>query len=1377
MKRLGSMLLLATALSSTAPPSRGDHHGPEKAPKDPLKATLPLRTALHRNPTLKAPFDRMIKIYRQSGSVDPLIRLYRNHLNQYPNDANAQIVLLRILIATRDLKAEPEATRATQRFANNPTLHHLRHRALLASDASEALEALDRAVRLQKRPKINRRWTLQLLKLAEAQGRRKLIGDHLDRLEKLAGRQPAALLEVGRLMLDHRLPDPAHKAFEKAISHRPGPQLLIDLELSASRAEIDMGLREQAAARLEKLLNKLTVDHWRRGEVLRRRLGLVDSESKRQAMIDRARQTLKQRGDETAVIDLAQTLMSFDRRREALEELLRWESKLPTSKAIEETTLSLFDRLRDDRGKQDYLSRRIERFPTRNDLLQMHVKSLFRTGQTTEAHAAFEKLFERLEPAKRPAVLMAMGRFLRTAGQMRPAIKMFERVVKLEPHRLDLRRELAELYVAAGRSTAAGRLLRSSIPEDAPLETVLDAVQFMVQRRMYREARQALKTRLPQAPTNMDLRLSLIDIEAKLGHLKDGQTLIDQTRSMADTTGRYRAWLTSATQFHDAYDQAASFLEDERQKLASHDGDWNPKHVQRLLAFAEIASKAGVQKSVKQMLIGRLQSDPPAAVRIQLRRQIVRLLSNEMVPPPLLQQQLQALIQEDPASANQYHARLAVLYGRARRPDLARPLLKKLEVDRLKDPKLLSSIQPLIISMGDSEKILSLLRRLTEVDTANRDHWERWIYALAASGRESELRRQLRKLLAGVRQMELDQPTQRMLKAQLFDSHWRSMVKRLNEGSDGSLNAALGELDRIEEAATSSRQWLWVTWTRAYLLNRLGRHKARDEALAELDGKNRSGDGQGTPAPTVLPFPDGLRLSMKQAKQLASAPAQNDKPRWTRPIGPRAPITLKWVFQTGGSHVMDMIPAGKGVLIRDHTGRLWMVDRDTGRLLWQKQTGAAHPLARPRGRHGRLIVPGTHAVQCLSLENGKVLWEARPARSARSATAGASASPSHRHGHVHLIQGRRVHSRLVSTQTQATAASGTPVAPICCFVHEGNILAYEPIGGTLSTYDRRTGKLLREKQLSSAIQTAGPSAGACLSNGNLFVYGKGAGLIDTQTGKFLWWFDPQQAHTWPVSLNEPAPPGTPASQSVLVPAQPTGSWGALHARKQILHINYLQQAADQQHLQSLSGPVLQPMRLVPTLALWAAASSRTDRVGIAGASRLLLFDSREGSAHLINARLPLGAKRLSLSGSVVGQNQHHVYLLQDRSVTSVDLTTGRLRTVRIPLDDEQNQDFLIRAVLDGPLLWACSMRRLICLNAHTRQVLLNQELPEAAVSPTPLFSTTRRHMPGGLVVLDPQTGRPAWQSPVHGASDRGVFYLTTASDRVVALQQREADDD
>ena len=99
-------VLAACAWTSCAWTSAGRVVLAQDSPPDDLNAkSLPLRTALHHDPALASPLERLLSMYRSAGRADELTGIYRAHVAQYPNDPSACTVLVRLLMAAGDPEA------------------------------------------------------------------------------------------------------------------------------------------------------------------------------------------------------------------------------------------------------------------------------------------------------------------------------------------------------------------------------------------------------------------------------------------------------------------------------------------------------------------------------------------------------------------------------------------------------------------------------------------------------------------------------------------------------------------------------------------------------------------------------------------------------------------------------------------------------------------------------------------------------------------------------------------------------------------------------------------------------------------------------------------------------------------------------------------------------------------------------------------------------------------------------------------------------------------------------------------------------------------------------------------------------------------------
>ena len=1303
-------------------------------PKDLGKRSLPLRAALHHDPTMAALFERLVSMYRGAGRMDELLAIYRRHLSQYPHDQGARAVLLRMMMATGDPETVGFATAACERHPDSAYLQYLRYEALDRGHDPRALRALDRAIELESLPGRRREWIDLLLPRALAQNRRELAEKHLKAEAQMAGESAKDLLEVARKMNRHGFHE---LALDVMSAERPGgaPEVMVEMELASASAEAGLGRMAEAASRLERLLSKLTADHWRRPEILRRRIALVDSDAEREAMVDSARERLAASlpghpNHEAAVLDLARLLAGFERRRDALDVLLEGGEACPSSARIEKEVLDLFDRLRDGRARERYLASRLAAAPDRSDLRALRTKSLYLIRRRAEATNELAELLERSPGEDRLRILLDVARFLRRSNLASDAGDVLTRAVELDPLRLDIRRELAEAYVAQGLRRRAAEVFKGEFPEDVETEHLLDVVQFMIANELHREARVALRAAAAREESNLEIRTPLLTIEGKLANREAGEELITEARSIADTVSRYRLWLESAVAFHDVFEAVEEFLEGERARLDLELEEWTKRALERRLVFADVAARNNSRDLAAEMIDEHLEGDVPREMKIALRRLLVKMFEKELGAAGAVEAELKRLIEDDPSSADEYNARLALIYFSSNRDNLAVAALDALNVDALTDPVLLNKLRPFYQQRGVGAKAMRILERLTALDPTNRDNWQFWLVELAKAGDEQRLRGAILRLLAGVERMPIDEGALDLLRSHLADSYWRSIAEKVASdfGAEGGhrgadpdrrrpeLSEALVLLDSVGRIVRAPDEFLWVAWTRAYVLNVLGRTGPRDEALAELERVagllSRPGGDEADPAtanpfpetdeddppepvPVAVAFPDGLSVSLERARELlkraAARPRRAGRAGARR--GPLPSLRVKWAFDTrGGSSVTRILPLGRArVFVFDAAGEVSCLDSGTGKLLWAcagELPGAAAGALAPVPVHDgerRILLPCRGEVACLSAETGRTLWRASV--------------------------GRR------PAVMAATTNSGAASPFVSVFVDGGVVLAWDPATSSASAFDLETGKLLREVTLAAdrgALPTWG-SSGATFSGGRLFVYGACSAVLRADTTEVEWSFEPAKPRKLPVKLAEPGGGGGAAALSVM--GTPFGSHSGLgmpmvhsgHSRyrsgyyphrggaPQHVYLNHFAQggARVQRHWGGYAPP--SGAVLAAPAVVWASAW-RQPRLGVLDGGRLLLF--WHSKLLVLDLDLPLKGREIGVSGTFVGTAGRVVCMLQNGQLALGDMKTGNVKTYGLAEVVAGQRNPRLDACVDGPHVYVSGPGGILCVNAR-----------------------------------------------------------------------------
>jgi hypothetical protein len=1368
-----------------------------------LERSLPLRTALHHDPTLSSPLERLHQIFREADRLDELIGMYRTHLRSYPRDLSARTVFVRLLLVAGDGESEKELRRSTSIFPRNGYLAYLRFQVLAEDNDPRALDLLDRAIGLEKRPVRKRAWIQRLLTLAVAQDRRDLARKHLKAYSTLLGKSARAHLSAARKMQAFGFYHEALEELAAAAKKRPSPEIGVEIELLGANAEVALKQPEAAAKRLDALLGRLTVDYWRRPEILRRRARLISSSKEREALVAAGRAAWTKDKSPAKALDLARLLSGFDRFREALEVLLEASAALPQVANLEKECLALFDRLRDEHGRIAYLDKRLEVNPKRLDLAEQRMHSLFMLGRSTQAQKALDGLIAPLSNRDKVKRLAGTARFLRAQAFPSFSADVFRKAVEVAPARLDLRRELAETLIAVGERGQAHAALRRPLPLKVDVALFLDLIQVMMREDLYRVARVALAQQLKARPEHFALLLALLEVEGRLGNGARGRRLVEQTRALADNQARYRRWLEAALGFYEFFWLDQEFFTEERERFEKK-GPWPKTRRTRLLAFADLCAAQQRTEELAALLEKLLERKGlPKSLALELRRRVVAAPSFEPEEVKATIAHLERLAKEDPTRKGEYRARLALAYAAKQRMDKARDLLSKVDPSQLRDGDLLRSLAGLARALRDGERALTLLARVTDVDSGDREAWERYVYALASTGDEARLRGALRQILRASTKLPLKAEVRRVLRSHLADSSWRSVSALLHRAAEKHASRARGHaadvlealalLDQVERTSDEGRAWLWVAWTRAYAYNRLGRDKERDAAIQELDrafahqkairereaarakaerdrlkeAEEARKKGEAKKGPPRRPnWIARLRAKLKKKQEEEKEPPPTALPGVTLvlPDGicaspeaarraltqPLAPVRPKLVDRGGPLAPLKLkwaydAPAKSPIVSVQRLG--------SQRLLVSDQSGNVSAVSRTTGKlewvKERLgSSAGTHTHRQVR-RSGTSTWtstsqEFWPPRAPVTAFDGSWYMPEPGAVVRYDRNGKRLAEiRLAS----AKELKQTPAPSAVVLVSEARTFVFEPCTGQVAALERATSKLLWLTQLPKPKKSPprlGPRAcGASLAGDRLFVYGRWSAILDARTGKVGWSFEPERVRKAAVRLtSEDSDP-----LALLLPGLGMGGGGPFAGGVGGGQPDQGPRLVD--HITRSSGSwsgegANATTRLVGPAVMWSRSLGQNAvRRGVVVGSHLVL--SAEGGAlhgtRVMNLDLPMFARKVGVRGATVGSYGELLVLLGPSGLEVVDLEKGSSRlTIGLTDLEVSGRSPRLTATLDGPLAYVSGAKGVLCANVVTGTRLFLAEWPEL-VRPTVEFrpNATRDYGPSGIMVQQVQT--------------------------------------
>lgn len=1401
----GLSLLVGPAWAAPDPKPSPAKKAP-KAPEELLQRSLPLRTALHHDPTLASPLERLVDLYSQADRLEELIGVYRAHLRGYPADRSARIVFVRLLLSSGDGEAERELRRAQGLFPKNSFLAYLRYQLLSEDDDRRALDYLDQAIELERRPVRKRAWTQRLVKAAVSQDRRDLARKHLVRYPELLGGGAAAHLDAARKMQEAGFYAEVLETLEIARKKRPSPERGVEIELLAAQAEVELDRHDAAGKRLDALLGRLTADYWRRPEILRRRARLIRSSEERGKLVAEAKALWTKEGTPEKALDLARLLAGFDRHREALEIVLEAAKKRPAAGQLEREALTLFDRLRDERGRLAFLEQRLERDATRQDLAEQRVRSLFLLGRNKPAQEALDALLAPLSLKERVKRLAETARFLRAQAFPAFASEVFEKAVRADPSRLDIRRELAETRIASGERSAAHAVLRQPLPAKVDVALFQDFVQLMLREELYGAARAALNEQLRTRPEHFELLLSLLEVEGRLGNGRSGRALSQRTRALADNQARFRRWLDASLAFYEMFWRGDLLFKSERERYLAP-GPWPKARQEQLVAFADLCASQQRTEALTKLCRELMKREglPPQLV-LELRRRLVKAPAFEEEDLERTRVHLEELVKDDPQRRIDYRARLAILQLGLGRADEAMKLLDKIKPEQLRDADILRGLVTVAKEARRDELVLQLLERVTRVDPTDREVWERYLVTLARRGDEARLRGAIHQLLRSGSKLSLAADVRQLLRTHLADSTWRSVGQLLAGGREAQRLEALALLDSVERSGDGGQTWVWVAWARAYTLGRLDRTEARDEAIADLEraledlaarrkrarereaeeakeraaaeaaGSTASGApapspfGPASPAPApeakkkrppvtafpnqpALVLPDGLTASIEAAKSLlTSTPQPALRPELGDRSGPLPPLVARWAFETNDrAKILSTIPLSPDrLLVTDATGALYAVSRTTGKLLWIKED-----LAASKGTHLHQVTKrvGTSSFNQQSYEH----W---PVRLPVSAGDGSFFLPE-AGGVAHYD----LEGELLARVRLADPARLQRPAPAATIIAQGQrAYVFEPCTGRAAALDRETCKLIWLRQLPQPHQDAPDKkarlvhhlTGASLSGGRLFVYGSWCAVLDAEDGSVRWSFEAERVRRARVELRERELDPLALFLSNLGIA-PVGNAQEKPGADLLDHTRRAQSQSSHASPRLVAPAVDWAARLDPNLA----------RTAWVVGPRLVLA---RNELSVVDLELPLFPRIVQRAGTYFGTYGDLFCLVDPSALWILDLSDGTTKTLSLAPLQVEGKTQRLQGYLDGPLAYVSGAGGVICLNVATGVRVWHAPWP-AGLEPEAKRKRFSSFSYRGQKLEDSSVhNKPKGREALIGHAENGVLYVPSEPYRLVALE-------
>jgi hypothetical protein len=678
--------------------------------------SLAWRTALHFDPTAEAPLDLLVDLYAGDGRLGELVNLYLNHLQAYPEDAAATLVLGRIYVRSEDSRAGRFLEDARNRFPKQADLTWLWGGWLGKRHQPGGKEARMKAILLTE--DVGRRdvWVGEVIESITLSGGAEIVAEGLRRLCEKEDVTPEERLRWAGQALAVGQASMASVLGQGISLEVFSGDAWIEAALTRCRTLLALEDFKRAREQADEILAKLAADHWRWPEVVRLRWQCADSSEEREALVQGSAERLKkdpQNG--TEILRHVEMLRIANRVPEAIELLEGSVEDRPNARGLEKRLLDLYQSERMDEGALGFLGQQLEADPERWDLARLRARWLLELGRIEEGLKQLSEVTGRLSRGESLEEILGTSRWLRRRNLLAEAAAVLEAGLEDNAGLWSLRKELGELLATLRRTDELAALFEVAVPESTPLEERMETAMFLVGHGLWEAARRCLEGWVDSHPAEFEGRLLMARICVLMGDIGTGERLLVEARERADTVERYAGWLAAA---HGLAEESGEegFLEEERARLQPADGDWKTRDLARLVQLGSYATEASAFVEAEQLL--RDAMEVPTVTpeeRRDLTHQLVRLLDGQADRAGDQEKLIRELLSESDEGSQDLRLRLVLLYERSGRADLMDAELRQLDVEGCDNVTLLIQASSMLQQRPERRTLAKMADRLVRL--------------------------------------------------------------------------------------------------------------------------------------------------------------------------------------------------------------------------------------------------------------------------------------------------------------------------------------------------------------------------------------------------------------------------------------------------------------------------------------------------------------------------------------------------------------------------------------------------------------------------------------------------------------------------------------
>ena len=1290
--KIHSQIILAGVLAFILPLT-----AQEKTGESFDQLSIQYRTALYNDPLLNSALEALVALYAKADRLGELIGTYQSHIEQYPSDPGAKTVLIRAMQSAERPGVDELLASSVSSHPDYAPLQYLLFSTLDAKGDERSLDALSLAIDLEPSPERRAEWLELLLERSGVEGSREVAELQLQKILQIENTSYEDVLSLARLMQRYEFWGASIEALKRASDEGVDGEASVEIAVRLARALTELNQGTEAGQTLDALLEKLGSNHWRRREIMSMRFNMVSTDDERGQLIERFQREYEANpAREGVILDFADVLIAAERQNEAAALLVKHAEELPESQTIEERALELLRSAQDLRAYESFLQHRLEFNPERRKLRLELVKVRYSLGQDADAGQDFQAVVAGLSPEESSQEILDLQRYLRSIDREDAATPYLAQFLKVSPERLDVARELIEIYLSGDRRADAEKLVISLDAAEAAPENVVDLVEYLLSVEMFAGARFILVERLGQTPDDFILGVILIRALGELGDQAAAVRQIAFLRDKTDSPERYSQWLKASKAAHARMESIDTFLDTEQQRFSFSDDEWPEAKVEKFLILCEASKARLANDSIAAALRERLSTNSlEPALKTRLQRFLLGLLEYTPGASVEVENLLIDLAKANPGASPEYDLRRALLYHRSQQLEKAQALIQEVSVEQLSSANTLREGVEALLEYRFLEQAAQFLSRINVLEPEDVFSWSRRLSLLATKGEEAEFRQVTRGLVRGESGVRLHPDSISQLNNQVVNSYWRSLARLFSSNRYEDVLPLLASLER--EVQPLERQ-AWIEWTRFVVLAKLARAAEAEAARERFVTLVEEGQLDS------IRFPDGLELEVSAAVNFQEGPKDSLKTQVTPNTdfltnGPE----LKWGFEAPEGMRIRTFWEGSGrVLVVDDVNTVFGIDSNDGRLLWQKEATSAR--GNRRGRPDSFGDSPMRQGENISVASGD------RARAVQGFAA--------RGAHFFLVEERSL--KCFSSKdgspvwsAELPFASGREEPSVgkadILAVSEELIVVFQPHTQSAAGYDIGGGKLrwLHEGESSAQVNVAQVdtlNSGAQIANGRVLLYGQKAEILEAESGKRIWKLEPDDLALLPVELKryrgKEEAISVEGSKALVEPPSSEVEVFDVLSSTSLLSSSLFFESRNK-------GAIVSPA------AYWAHRRSESSEPAFAHLGSSSIWLGHGAIIRRIPTDIPVGSDQLAGSGTFLGENGSHGWFIEDGYLYHTDFTRNRTYAFGVTdLGDAAS----IRALYAGNQIVVKGERGFKVINALSGKVVGESNWGEDVVS-------------------------------------------------------------